>query len=59
MEHDEVTLDGHMASVKVNGGDGNTRDLKIVHRQMPPWLSYSTPDEFLVWELCLVRSHCL
>ncbi|KAF3434014.1 hypothetical protein FNV43_RR25117 [Rhamnella rubrinervis] len=42
--HDE---DGHMASVRVNGGDGNTKDLKLVPRQMPPWLSYSTPDEFL------------
>ncbi|KAJ7975027.1 exocyst complex component SEC8 [Quillaja saponaria] len=44
--HDEVTLDGHMASVRANGSDG-IRDVKIALRQMPIWLSNSTPDEFL------------
>ncbi|BBG97787.1 subunit of exocyst complex 8 [Prunus dulcis] len=35
--HDEATSDGH----RVNG------DVKIVPREMPTWLQYSTPDEFL------------
>jgi hypothetical protein len=46
--HDDATSDGHKASIKVNGGDGNLKDVKIVPRQMPTWLSNSTPDEFLV-----------
>ncbi|RXI07512.1 hypothetical protein DVH24_005285 [Malus domestica] len=38
--HEEATSDGH-TSVRVNG------DVKIVPREMPTWLQYSTPDEFL------------
>ncbi|XP_050154503.1 exocyst complex component SEC8-like [Malus sylvestris] len=38
--HDEATSDGH-TSVRING------DVKIVPREMPTWLQYSTPDEFL------------
>ena len=45
---DDATSDGHMASIRVNGGDGIPKDVKIVSRQMPIWLSNSTPDEFLV-----------
>lgn len=39
--HDEATSDGHTTSARVNG------DVKIVPHQMPTWLQYSTPDEFL------------
>lgn len=46
--HDGAISDGNVASIKVNGGDGNLKDVKIVPHQMPPWLSNSTPDEFLV-----------
>lgn len=45
---DDATSDGHMASARVNGGDGNLKDAKTLPREMPPWLSNSTPDEFLV-----------
>ncbi|KAF5742559.1 exocyst complex component SEC8 [Tripterygium wilfordii] len=45
--HDEATLDGHAASIRVNSGDGNMKDVKIVPRQIPTWLVNSTPDEFL------------
>lgn len=45
--HDDATLDGHMASIRINGSDGNLKDVKSVSRQMPTWLSNSTPDEFL------------
>lgn len=45
--HDDVNSDGHMASMKVNG-EGHPRDVKTVSRQLPTWLSNSTPDEFLV-----------
>ncbi|KAE9612190.1 putative Sec8 exocyst complex component specific domain-containing protein [Lupinus albus] len=38
---EEATLDGNMATMKING------DIKIAFRQMPTWLSNSTPDEFL------------
>ncbi|CAL0316828.1 unnamed protein product [Lupinus luteus] len=38
---DEATLDGNMATMKING------ESKIGLRQMPTWLSNSTPDEFL------------
>ncbi|XP_009368920.2 exocyst complex component SEC8 [Pyrus x bretschneideri] len=38
--HEEATSDGQ-TSVRVNG------DVKIVPREMPTWLQYSTPDEFL------------
>ncbi|GMY09274.1 exocyst complex component sec8, partial [Fagus crenata] len=45
--HDDATSDGHMASIRINGSDGNLKDVKSVSRQMPTWLSNSTPDEFL------------
>ncbi|KAL3523498.1 hypothetical protein ACH5RR_016332 [Cinchona calisaya] len=32
---------------KVNGGDGASKDVKIFSRQIPIWLSDSTPDEFV------------
>ncbi|PKI74567.1 hypothetical protein CRG98_004894 [Punica granatum] len=41
--HDEASLDGHHASIRVNGVDG----VKIVSRQIPTWLSQANPDEFL------------
>lgn len=48
--HDEdVAFDTHdeeSASLRVNGGDGIPKDLKI-SRQIPSWLSNSTPDEFV------------
>ncbi|KAB5538977.1 hypothetical protein DKX38_016510 [Salix brachista] len=44
---DEATSDGHIASMRANGGDGNTKDIKIVSHQIPSWLSNSTPDEFI------------
>lgn len=49
-----------MASIRVNGGDGILKDVKMVSRQMPIWLSNSTPDEFLVRifsELHLILSY--
>ncbi|KAK7292470.1 hypothetical protein RIF29_08251 [Crotalaria pallida] len=39
--NEEATLDGNMATARING------DTKIALRQMPTWLSNSTPDEFL------------
>ncbi|KAK1263415.1 putative exocyst complex component 4 [Acorus gramineus] len=39
--------DGNFPSMKVNGGDGFMKDIKTTSRQIPSWLSYSTPDEFL------------
>ncbi|KAE9445827.1 hypothetical protein C3L33_22276, partial [Rhododendron williamsianum] len=45
--HDEATLDEHTAAIRVNGGDNTLKDVKIVSRQTPTWLSYSTPDEFV------------
>lgn len=44
--HDETGSDGHMA--RINGGDGNLKDMKIFSHQIPAWLSNSTPDEFIV-----------
>ncbi|KAL6987708.1 exocyst subunit, variant 2 [Sarracenia purpurea var. burkii] len=44
---DEATSDGHTASIRVNGGGSAPKDVKIVSRQIPAWLSYSTPDEFV------------
>lgn len=40
-QHDENSADGHSA-LRVNGGDGSLKD-----RQIPTWLSNSTPDEFV------------
>ncbi|XP_050203746.1 exocyst complex component SEC8 isoform X2 [Mercurialis annua] len=45
--HDESNLDGHGAILRVNGGDGNAKDVKLLARQLPSWLSNSTPDEFI------------
>ncbi|XP_021628705.1 exocyst complex component SEC8 isoform X3 [Manihot esculenta] len=45
--HDESNLNGHSATMRVNGGDGNTKDSKVVPHQVPHWLSNSTPDEFV------------
>ncbi|KAL5543049.1 hypothetical protein UlMin_010759 [Ulmus minor] len=45
--HDE---DGALAAhdeVRVNGGEGYSKEVKIIPRQMPTWLLYSTPNEFL------------
>ncbi|KAK1310975.1 putative exocyst complex component 4 [Acorus calamus] len=39
--------DGNFSSMKVNGGDGFMKDIKTTSHQIPSWLSYSTPDEFL------------
>ncbi|KAL5566262.1 hypothetical protein UlMin_029426 [Ulmus minor] len=45
--HDEDgALDAH-DEVRVNGGEGYSKEVKIVPRQMPTWLLYSTPNEFL------------
>ncbi|KAJ6690484.1 hypothetical protein OIU85_006720 [Salix viminalis] len=44
---DEVSSDGHIASMRASGGDGNMKDIKIASRQIPSWLSNSTPDEFI------------
>ncbi|KAF6140233.1 hypothetical protein GIB67_000281 [Kingdonia uniflora] len=32
---------------RVHGGDVNPKDAKIISRQIPMWLAYSTPNEFL------------
>ncbi|KAL5560571.1 hypothetical protein UlMin_036782 [Ulmus minor] len=46
--HDEDgALDAH-DEVRVNGGEGYSKEVKIVPRQMPTWLLYSTPNEFLI-----------
>ncbi|KAJ6986821.1 exocyst complex component SEC8-like isoform X2 [Populus alba x Populus x berolinensis] len=44
---DEATPDGHIGSMRANGGNGNMKDIKIVSHQIPSWLSNSTPDEFI------------
>ncbi|KAL5542595.1 hypothetical protein UlMin_010305 [Ulmus minor] len=31
----------------INGGEGYSKEVKIVPRQMPTWILYSTPNEFL------------
>lgn len=43
-------FDGHgeTASIRVNGGDNPSKDAKTIPRQIPTWLSVSTPDEFVV-----------
>ena len=45
---EEATSDGHIASMRASGGGGNVKDIKIASRQIPSWLSNSTPDEFIV-----------
>lgn len=49
LEHDDATSDGY--TIKANGGDVALKDAKIMSRQIPIWLSDSTPDEFVV---CLI-----
>ncbi|KAK7279611.1 hypothetical protein RJT34_24666 [Clitoria ternatea] len=44
--NEEATLDGNMTTLRINGGDV-LKDSNNAHRQMPAWLSNSTPDEFL------------
>ena len=44
---EEATLDGDMENMRINGS-GVTKDASGALRQMPTWLSNSTPDEFLV-----------
>ncbi|CAN4126609.1 unnamed protein product [Withania somnifera] len=47
-EDGEDTLsDGNPASLRINGTDGASKDVKIVSHQVPTWLSDSTPDEFV------------
>lgn len=45
--HGETASDGNTASVRVNGGDNPSKDAKTPSRQIPTWLSVSTPDEFV------------
>lgn len=45
--HGETASNGYTASGRVNGGD-NSKDAKTISRQIPIWLSASTPDEFVV-----------
>ncbi|KAI4332406.1 hypothetical protein L6164_017316 [Bauhinia variegata] len=42
----ESASNGHVGTLRVNVGDA-TKDAKAFLRQMPAWLSNSTPDEFL------------
>ncbi|XP_027937134.1 exocyst complex component SEC8 [Vigna unguiculata] len=44
--NEEGTLDGNMAAMRSNGSDV-PKDSNNALRQMPTWLSNSTPDEFL------------
>ncbi|KHN00869.1 Putative exocyst complex component 4 [Glycine soja] len=44
--NEEATLDGNMATARINGND-IPKDSNNALRQMPTWLSNSTPDEFL------------
>ncbi|PHT31352.1 Exocyst complex component SEC8 [Capsicum baccatum] len=47
-EDGEDTLsDGNPASLRINGTDGASKDVKILSHQVPTWLSDSTPDEFV------------
>ncbi|XP_051130784.1 exocyst complex component SEC8 isoform X2 [Andrographis paniculata] len=39
--------DGHTPTMKANNGDTGSRDVKVRSRQIPIWLSDSTPDEFV------------
>lgn len=45
--HGETASDGNTVSVRVNGGDNPSKDAKTASRQIPTWLSVSTPDEFV------------
>ncbi|XP_075499287.1 exocyst complex component SEC8 [Primulina tabacum] len=43
----DAASEGYTPSARVNGGDSGAREIKIVARQVPIWLSDSTPDEFV------------
>lgn len=43
--------DGYPTSLRINGTDGASKDVKMVSHQIPTWLSESTPDEFVVRKL--------
>ncbi|KAI3458935.1 hypothetical protein Pfo_015598 [Paulownia fortunei] len=45
--HGDATSNGYTPSMRTNGGDTGARDAKILSRQIPMWLSDSTPDEFV------------
>ncbi|GER25341.1 exocyst complex component Sec8 family protein [Striga asiatica] len=45
--HDDATSNGYTPSMRTNGGDNSGKDAKAVSRQIPMWLSDSTPDEFV------------
>ncbi|XP_068645961.1 exocyst complex component SEC8 isoform X2 [Aristolochia californica] len=44
---DGASSDGFTSSARINGSDGKLKDIKAAGRLIPPWLSYSTPDEFI------------
>lgn len=44
---EEGASEGH-DTVRANGVEGYAKDAKAISRQLPSWLSNSTPDEFLV-----------
>ncbi|XP_055829952.1 exocyst complex component SEC8 [Solanum dulcamara] len=49
--HDEdgedTVSDGNPTSLRINGTDGASKDVKFISHQVPTWLSDSTPDEFV------------
>ncbi|KAL8551596.1 hypothetical protein ACS0TY_000616 [Phlomoides rotata] len=45
--HDDAASNGYTPTMKANGGDNDSRDAKALYRQIPMWLSDSTPDEFV------------
>ncbi|XP_073128850.1 exocyst complex component SEC8 isoform X2 [Henckelia pumila] len=47
VDMNDAASEGYTPSARVNGGDSGTREMKIVARQVPIWLSDSTPDEFV------------
>ncbi|KAK9168623.1 hypothetical protein Syun_000763 [Stephania yunnanensis] len=44
---DGASLNGSSAATRVNGGNSNMKDAKKGSHQTPPWLSLSTPNEFI------------
>ncbi|KAJ4834639.1 exocyst subunit [Turnera subulata] len=44
---EENSLEPHDEFSRTNGADGSMKDLKTAAHQIPPWLSSSTPDEFV------------
>ncbi|KAL5978662.1 hypothetical protein ACLOJK_029779 [Asimina triloba] len=45
--HDGAASDSLASSARANGVDGPLKDTKSSSRQIPAWLSYATPNEFL------------